>query len=159
VAQQTPSAKPEAIPVPALDKAISDRQVWDKMLVQFENSPFVYDVLMNSSVEFSTPNTWTLKFAPGKEFYQIPAQNKLAELSAAASQISGRTISIQLATDAVLNEGAKQESSSHTAKENKISDEEPFAKGPFAPEETTSPADAPEEVKKILDIFPGELMA
>ena len=159
VAQKTPSVKPEAIPVPALDKAISDRQVWDKMLVQFENSPFVYDVLMNSSVEFSTPNTWTLKFAPGKEFYQIPAQNKLAELSAAASQISGRTISIQLATDAVLNEGAKQESSSHTAKENKISDEEPFAKGPFALEETTSPADAPEEVKKILDIFPGELMA
>ncbi len=159
VAQKTPSVKPEAIPVPTLDKAISDRQVWDKMLVQFENSPFVYDVLMNSSVEFSTPDTWTLKFAPGKEFYQIPAQNKLAELSAAASQISGRTISIQLATDAVLNEGAKQESSSHTAKENKISDEEPFAKGPFALEETTSPADAPEEVKKILDIFPGELMA
>ncbi len=152
------TAQPESTPVPALDKAISNRQVWDKMLVQFEGSPFVYDVLMNSSVEFTTENNWTLQFAPGKEFYQIPAQNKLAELSAAASQICGRKITISIAESPVQPAPA-----SNTAKAVKkanvaaISDEEPFAKGPFAQESV--PADTPEEVKDILDIFPGELMA
>lgn len=148
-------------PVPVLDKAISNHQVWDKMLVQFENSPFVYDVLMNSSVEFTTENEWTLKFASGKEFYQIPAQNKLAELSKAASQLSGRKITISLGnkTAAATASASKDQPSkkSNTAKAV-ISDEEPFAKGPF--EEASAPVtNAPEEIKEILDIFPGELMA
>lgn len=150
-----------AAPVPALDKAISNHQVWDKMLTQFAGSPFVYDVLMNSSVEFTTENEWTLKFAPGKEFYQIPAQNKLAELSAAASQLSGRKITISLGSDAmsVTPKKAKNTSAKKSAKENIISDEEPFAKGPFVDETGSQTADTPEEVKNILEIFPGELMA
>ncbi len=154
------AVQPATTSVPALDKTISNRQVWDKMLVQFENSPFVYDVLMNSSVEFTTENEWTLKFAPGKEFYQIPAQNKLAELSAAASQLCGRKITISLVDKVATTKPAlkAQPSKKEDTAKTVISEEEPFAKGPF--EETAAPMqDAPEEVKKILDIFPGELMA
>ncbi len=160
---QTVAAVPQeetVSPVPALDKTISNRQVWDKMLVQFEGSPFVYDVLMNSSVEFTTENEWMLKFAPGKEFYQIPAQNKLAELSAAASQLSGRKITISLGANAMsVTPKTKTVSAKKSTKENIISDEEPFAKGPFVEEGVSQPADTPEEVKDILEIFPGELMA
>ena len=154
------AVQPATTSVPALDQTISNRQVWDKMLVQFENSPFVYDVLMNSSVEFTTENEWTLKFAPGKEFYQIPAQNKLAELSAAASQLCGRKITISLVDKVATTKPAlkAQPSKKEGTAKTVISEEEPFAKGPF--EETAAPMqDAPEEVKKILDIFPGELMA
>ncbi len=149
-------------PVPALDKAISNRQVWDKMMTQFAGSPFVYDVLINSSVEFTTENEWTLKFAPGKEFYQLPAQNKLAELSAAASQLAGRKITISLGanTMSAAPQKAKAPAAKKSAKENIISDEEPFAKGPFADETSVPAGQMPEEVKDILEIFPnGELMA
>lgn len=153
------ATQPESAPVPVLDKTISNRQVWDKMLVQFEGSPFVYDVLMNSSVEFTTENAWTLKFAPGKEFYQIPAQNKLAELSAAASQLCGRKITISIAEEQPQQAPAKTATSTKKASTvAAISDEEPFAQGAFA-QESTVPADAPQEVKDIMDIFPGELMA
>jgi len=147
--------------VPVLDKAISNHQVWDKMLTQFAGSPFVYDVLMNSSVEFTTENEWTLKFAPGKEFYQLPAQNKLAELSAAASELSGRKITISLGVDAMAAtpKKAKTSATKKSTKENIISDEEPFAKGSFAQEINAQTTQAPEEVKKVLEIFPGELMA
>ena len=131
------------------------------MLTQFAGSPFVYDVLMNSSVEFTTENEWTLKFAPGKEFYQIPAQNKLAELSKAASQLSGRKITISLGADAmsVAPKKAKNTSTKKSTKENIISDEEPFAQGPFVNETSVPAGQTPEEVKDILEIFPGELMA
>ncbi len=151
-------------PLPALDKKISNRHVWDKMMVKFETSPFVYDVLMNSSVEFTTENDWTLTFAPGKEFYQIPAQNKLAELSAAASELSGRKITISLAG----NKATTSPASTKTTTQKKpvkaqaqavISDEEPFAEGPFEAQAVTPPSDAPEEVQGILEIFPGELIA
>lgn len=160
---QTAAPVQEA-PLPALDKKISNRQVWDKMMVKFETSPFVYDVLMNSSVEFTTENEWMLTFAPGKEFYQIPAQNKLAELSAAASELSGRKITISLAQTGVVAAAAPAKTTAKKAPakvsaENIISDEEPFATGTFVQETTTAPADAPEEVKDILEMFPGELIA
>ncbi|MBR5151602.1 MAG: DNA polymerase III subunit gamma/tau [Elusimicrobiaceae bacterium] len=154
-AETSTIAHVKSAPMPALDKAISNRQVWDKMLTQFANSPFVYDVLINSSVEFTTQNEWTLIFAPGKEFYQIPAQNKLADLSAAASELSGRKITISLAVDPAL-QTAKTKGKAQTETKAVILDEEPFAQGPFAPQTS---ADAPEEVKDILEIFPGELMA
>lgn len=156
-----PVRTPATNPVPVLDKAISNRQVWDKMLVQFAGSPFVYDVLINSSVEFTTENEWTLKFAPGKEFYQIPAQNKLMELSQAASELSGRKITISLGdtSSAATTPQAKVAAAKKDTQTPIISDEEPFAKGPFAQEVSTSTTDAPQEVKEILDIFPGELMA
>ena len=171
VAKKAPVSKPtpnqavaapqETTSVPVLDKTISNHQVWDKMMTQFAGSPFVYDVLINSSVEFTTENEWTLKFAPGKEFYQIPAQNKLAELSAAASQLSGRKITISLGanTMSAASAKAKAPATKKSTKENIISDEEPFAKGPFVDETGSQVADTPEEVKDILEIFPGELMA
>ena len=143
-------------PVPVLDAKISNRQVWDKMMAKFAASPFVYDVMINSAVEFTTQDQWTLTFAAGKEFYQIPAQHKLAELSAAASEIAGRKITIELAPDektAVAKKSVKQVSSSA------ISNEEPFVKGPFETETAAELTDAPEEVKDILEMFPGELIA
>ena len=149
-------------PMPALDKKISNRQVWDKMLVQFEKSPFVYDVLINSSVEFTTENEWTLTFAPGKEFYQIPAQNKLPELAAAATQLSGRQITIVLAADnavALGTQATKANQPSAKASADPILDEEPFAQGPEVTAAASSLEDAPEEVKDVLEIFPGELIA
>ena len=149
-------------PMPALDKKISNRQVWDKMLVQFEKSPFVYDVLINSSVEFTTENEWTLTFAPGKEFYQIPAQNKLPELAAAATQLSGRKITIVLASDRATASGTqvtKANQSSLKVSDDPILDEEPFAQGPEVMAAASSLEEAPEEVKDVLEIFPGELIA
>ena len=94
VVSAVPAPSPE---IPAVDKAISNRQVWDKMLVRFEKSPFVYDIMLNGIITFTEENRWTLSFPQGKEFYQIPAQNKLKELSDTASSLSGRTIQIVLA--------------------------------------------------------------
>ncbi len=139
--------------VPGLDTKISNRQVWDKMMAKFASSPFVYDVMINSAVEFTTEDEWTLTFAVGKEFYQIPAQHKLAELSAAASEISGRKITIKLAEDKKV---APVKAEVKQAVAPAISDEEPFATGPFDSADTV---DAPEEVKDILEMFPGELIA
>ncbi len=155
----TPTVQTE--PVPVLDTKISNRQVWDKMLTKFEKSPFVYDVMINSAVEFTTQNSWTLSFATGKEFYQIPAQHKLGELSAAASEIAGRTITIGLAEQMPSQaKTAVSKSSPKTAqKEALIADEEPFAVGPFEEEKPADIANAPEEVKDILEMFPGELIA
>ena len=149
--------------VPVLDKAISNRQIWDKMLERFKTSPFAYDVLLNCTVQFTAENEWTLVFAAGKEFYQIPAQNKLAEFSAAATEFAGRIIAIKLAADAPAKAAPVQNTNAVPAQETKaaISDEEPFAVGPFENEITASavPADTPEEVKEILEMFPGELLA
>ncbi|MBP5403867.1 MAG: DNA polymerase III subunit gamma/tau [Elusimicrobiaceae bacterium] len=147
----TPAVQTEQ--VPALDTKISNRQVWDKMMTKFSSSPFVYDVMINSTVEFTTQNEWTLTFATGKEFYQIPAQHKLAELSAAASEISGRKITIKLVEDkkvAPVKADVKQKEAHF------ISDEEPFATGPF---DSVEAAKTPEEIKEILEIIPGELLA
>ena len=148
-------------PVPVLDKKISNRQVWDKMMTKFSSSPFVYDVMINCAVEFTTQDTWTLTFASGKEFYQIPAQHKLAELSEAASEISGRKITIQLTEDKTATlptAPAAKVAAPTTANNNTITDEEPFAKGPFETQ-TTDAENAPEEIKDILEMFPGELIA
>ncbi len=152
-----PAAQTE--PVPMLDTKISNRQVWDKMLIKFEKSPFVYDVMINSAVEFTTENNWTLTFATGKEFYQIPAQHKLAELSAAATELAGRTITIKLAEQTAVAKTAAKPATKKSATTDLISDEEPFAVGPFEDSKTTGTADAPEEIKGILEIFPGELIA
>lgn len=162
-AQATPT--PE---IPAVDKAISNRQVWDKMLAHFEKSPFVYDIMLNGAISFKEENRWELSFPQGKEFYQIPAQNKLKELSQAASNFSGRTIEIVLA-DNVLEtpvpvSSVKKTKTTKTAAqpvaESVISDEEPFAE--ISQEETgkvVAAADIPEEVKDALNIFGGDLMA
>ena len=199
--EEEASLSPEA--EASLQKTLSNRQIWDKMLQQFAKSPFVYDVMTNCSVTFSDAQ-WTLHFAPGKEFYQIPAQNKLPELEQAAQKISGRVIRIQLGTPeqpsaaqaAPRTESVKKPSAqaakqpanaapyqepapvrgtaagpaAETALQKPsapaggsravISEEEPFVKGNFeADAAAVAAADTPEEVKDILEIFPGELMA
>lgn len=166
-----PAPQAQAIPspeIPAVDKAVSNRQVWDKMLAHFEKSPFVYDIMLNGAISFKEENRWTLSFPKGKEFYQIPAQNKLKELSQAASNFSGRTIEIVLAdnaleTPAAVTPAKKTETTKVAAQpvtESVISDEEPFAE--VSQEETgkvVATADVPEEVKDALNIFGGDLMA
>lgn len=158
--------------VPAVSAAVTNRQIWDKMLKQFEKSPFVYDVMTNCSVTFGE-GEWTLCFPPGKEFYQIPAQNKLGELEEAAKKICGRVIKFKLASaqeekpvPAATRPAARQTAASAPkksapSKAAAISDEEPFVKGNF--EADIMPAatvqDAPEELKDILEVIPGELLA
>ena len=156
----------EAAPVSS--GALTDRQIWDKMLLQFKKSPFVYDVMLNSMVQFGK-DEWTLCFPPGKEFYQIPAQNKLGDLETAAKKISGRTIKFKISSGTPQEDkpsSAAQTKQTPASDENKsasISDEEPFVKRDFsadiAASAGTAPADAPEELKDILEIIPGELLA
>lgn len=160
---------------PALNTAISNRQIWDKMLKHFEKSPFVYDVMTNCSVTFGE-GEWMLGFPPGKEFYQIPAQNKLADLENAAKQISGRVIKFKLGTAPAEETAAPAPAKraparaskpaaakSSVSNNNVISDEEPFVNGNFSadiePSSYTVVQDAPEELKEILEVIPGELLA
>ena len=140
---------------PALATAISNRQVWDKMLKYFEKSPFVYDVMSNCSVRFNETE-WTLVFAPGKEFYQIPAQNKLAELERMAKEFSGRIIHIKLGVEpAVTTVTSSKKTTACAAKketQEPISNEEPFVNASFEQDVLIAPAvtvNAPEEVKEI----------
>ena len=160
---------------PALNTAISNRQIWDKMLKHFEKSPFVYDVMTNCSVTFGE-GEWMLGFPPGKEFYQIPAQNKLADLENAAQQLSGRAIKFKLGTapaEEAVSPAAKRAHArsgkpaavkqAAVSNNNVISDEEPFVNGNFSadiePSSYTVVQDAPEELKEILEVIPGELLA
>lgn len=156
----------EAAPVSS--GTLTDRQIWDKMLLQFKKSPFVYDVMLNSMVQFGK-DEWTLCFPPGKEFYQIPAQNKLGDLETAAKKISGRTIKFKISSGTPQEDKpasaaqTKQTPASGDHKSAAISDEEPFVKRDFSADIAatagTAPADAPEELKDILEIIPGELLA
>lgn len=165
VVSAAPAPTPE---IAAVDKTISNRQVWDKMLSRFEKSPFVYDIMLNGIIAFKEENRWELSFPQGKEFYQIPAQNKLKELSEAASSLSGRSIQIVLAENKLKVSPADNKTSQSVAKpatdvsqQTIISDEEPFVTGPFetSEEKVVSAAETPQEVKEILDMFPGDLLA
>lgn len=172
---QTAAASASLDDAPALNAAVSNRQIWDKMLKHFEKSPFVYDVMTNCSVTFGE-GEWTLGFPPGKEFYQIPAQNKLADLENAAKQISGRVIKFKLGTAPAEEASAPAPSKRAPARAGKsasaktatsagdiISNEEPFVNGNFSadiePSSYTVVQDAPEELKEILEVIPGELLA
>lgn len=172
---KTAAASASLDDAPALNTAISNRQIWDKMLKHFEKSPFVYDVMTNCSVTFGE-GEWMLGFPPGKEFYQIPAQNKLADLENAAKQISGRVIKFKLGTAPAEETAAPAPAKraparaskpaaakSSVSNNNVISDEEPFVNGNFSadiePSSYTVVQDAPEELKEILEVIPGELLA
>lgn len=142
----------EEEPLPEMDAAISNRQIWDKMLALFfKKSPFIYDVMLNCKVQYRE-NEWTLQFAAGKDFYRKPAQGKLAEMSAAACEISGREIRIVLEEKIEKTAPAQEKQAPKVV----ISDEEPFV---LPEKEAAQPATAPEEVQQILDIFKGELLA
>ena len=158
----TPAAKPAIVAAnpetPVLQTAISNQKLWEKMLKHFEKSPFVYDVMLNTTVTFNE-TSWTLSFAPEKAFYQIPAQSKLAELEKAALELGGCKITIQLATVSVApTKAATKATTKTTAKSVEILDEEPLP----TPQSFMAPSsseNAPEEVKEVLDMFPGELLA
>jgi DNA polymerase-3 subunit gamma/tau len=161
-AASSPVEKPAETPLPAaaepvLQTAVSNQKLWEKMLKHFEKSPFVYDVMLNTSVTFNE-DAWTLSFAPEKAFYQIPAQSKLKELEAAALQLGGRRVSITLATAAQPAPVQRASSRAQAAPAVEIVDDAPIAVG----QTFTAPsanAHAPEEVKDVLEMFPGELLA
>ena len=174
-AAEPPAVKPEKAPLakpvetatqepemPAFQTAVSNQKLWEKMLKHFEKSPFVYDVMLNCSVSFDQ-NTWTLSFAPEKAFYQIPAQSKLPELETAALELGGRKVTIRLATASVTTSApvaapAKAAKSARAAQKVEIVDDEPLAV-PVGTLTAAVPQDAPEEVKEVLTMFPGELLA
>lgn len=175
--QENPLPVRQEKPVLATEKPanLTSRQLWEKMLKHFEKNPFVYDVMTNCTVNFGEEE-WTLCFAAGKEFYQIPAQYKLADLEAAAKKISGQTIKFKLAsaqentmtpsakpafvTPVTKKENSAKETSAPVAE---ISAEEPFVAASFekdavAENSFVSAEDAPEEVRGVLEIISGELI-
>lgn len=173
--QPAPAMRPE--PKAASGAPLTDRQLWDKLLVHFSKSLFVYDVMLNSRVAFNG-DEWTLSFAPGKEFYRVPAQTKLPEMEAAAFQISGRKIKFLLASTpssapapAAPRAAAPARSAAPAPKKAEpLSREEPFVKADFSADvnpqaqETKAPQvvpaeDTPEELKDLFSVIPGELMA
>ena len=169
----TPTAAPASEPEPqeelppTLHQTLSNQQLWEKMLKYFEKSPFVYDVMLNGAVKFEDTK-WTLCFSPEKAFYQIPAQSKIGELEEAAKNLGGRKIKIELSVAAETEPAApvkkatraKVKAATAPTQKAEILDEEPLAQGPFQGAPATSPDGAAlEEVKEILDVIPGELLA
>lgn len=161
------SQEPEELPV-SLQQTLSNQQLWERMLKHFEKSPFVYDVMLNCAVKFEDTK-WTLCFAPEKAFYQIPAQSKIGELETAAKNLGGRKVTIELSVAAETSAAVapakkttrpKSKAAVTPAKKAEILDEEPLSQGPFqvAPS-ASADGTAPEEVKEILDVIPGELLA
>ena len=169
VAQAEPVAvsRPAAQVPPETGALITDnRQLWDALLKAFSASPFVYDVMTNCSVHFDG-DSWTISFGKGKEFYKVPAQNKLPDLEKKAFKLSGRHIKFQISVSASAS--ATQRPAVQTparpapvfaAGSNRISDEEPFVKADFSADiEPASSKEVPEELKGILDVIGGEVLA
>lgn len=170
VAQAEPAAvsRPSAQASSETGALITDnRQLWDALLKAFSGSPFVYDVMTNCSVHFDG-DSWTISFGKGKEFYKVPAQNKLPDLEKQAFKLSGRHIKFQISVSASAS--AAQRSAAQAparpapvsaAGSNRISDEEPFVKADFSAdiEPEASAAPVPEELKGILDVIGGEVLA
>ena len=170
--QDTPAVQAPTVPAAAKPAAqLTDRQVWDALLSQFSKSPLMYDVMTSCSVQFGEDG-WAISFAPGKEFYRVPAKSKLPELETAAFKISGRKIKITLAEGAAASAApkaqatgvkaapaAKQATAANTQTAQAISQEEPFVKGDFSADAGVQAQEAPEELKDLFSVIPGELMA
>lgn len=169
VAQSEPAAvsHPAAQASSETGALITDnRQLWDALLKAFSGSPFVYDVMTNCSVHFDG-DSWTISFGKGKEFYKVPAQNKLPDLEKQAFKLSGRHIKFQISVSASAS--AAQRPAVQTPARpapvsaigsNRISDEEPFVKADFSADiEPASSKEVPEELKGILDVIGGEVLA
>ena len=142
-----------------------NRQLWDALLKAFSGSPFVYDVMTNCSVHFDG-DSWTISFGKGKEFYKVPAQNKLPDLEKKAFKLSGRHIKFQISVSASAAQRSAAQAPARPAPvsaagSNRISDEEPFVKADFSAdiEPEASAAPVPEELKGILDVIGGEVLA
>ncbi len=169
VAQAEPAAvsRPSAQASSETGALITDnRQLWDALLKAFSGSPFVYDVMTNCSVHFDG-DSWTISFGKGKEFYKVPAQNKLPDLEKKAFKLSGRHIKFQISVSASASAAQRPaaQAPSRTApvsatEANRISDEEPFVKADFSADiEPASSKEVPEELKGILDVIGGEVLA
>ena len=170
--QDTPAVQAPTVPAAAKPAAqLTDRQVWNALLSQFSKSPLMYDVMTSCSVQFGEGG-WAISFAPGKEFYRVPAKSKLPELETAAFKISGRKIKITLAEGAAASAApkaqatgvkaapaAKQATAANTQTAQAISQEEPFVKGDFSADAGVQAQEAPEELKDLFSVIPGELMA
>lgn len=163
-APKASSFAPQAVAPSPTEKITDNRMLWDAMLKAFESSPFVYDVMTNCSVHFEG-DVWTISFGQGKEFYRIPAQNKLADLEKKALKLGGRKISFKIAQNAAApqasparTEEPRVQTPSHSME---ISAEEPFVKADFSAdvEPQSSAADVPEELRGILDVIDGEVLA
>lgn len=169
VAQSEPAAvsRPAAQVPPETGALITDnRQLWDALLKAFSASPFVYDVMTNCSVHFDG-DSWTISFGKGKEFYKVPAQNKLPDLEKKAFKLSGRHIKFQISVSASASAAQRPAAQApartapvSAAGSNRISDEEPFVKADFSADiEPASSKEVPEELKGILDVIGGEVLA
>lgn len=175
-AEPFPSPVKEEVKVSAEPTSLSNEQVWSRMFTEFKKSPFVYDVMNNCEVSFQG-NDWTLSFPSGKEFYQIPAQKKIAEMELAAKKISTRSIKIKIATSSAKQEEVaplkkteekapsvsvqkQSEPIGFSAKDKKeiISEEEPFVAADFS-QDIISSEEMPNEVKEVLEVIPGEFLA
>lgn len=167
VAQAAPAAvsRPSAQASSETGALITDnRQLWDALLKAFSGSPFVYDVMTNCSVHFDG-DSWTISFGKGKEFYKVPAQNKLPDLEKKAFKLSGRHIKFQISISASAAQRSAAQAPARPAPvfaagSNRISDEEPFVKADFSADiEPASSKEVPEELKGILDVIGGEVLA
>ena len=169
VAQAEPAAvsRPSAQASSETGALITDnRQLWDALLKAFSGSPFVYDVMTNCSVHFDG-DSWTISFGKGKEFYKVPAQNKLPDLEKQAFKLSGRHIKFQISVSASASAAQRPAAQAparpapvFAAESNRISDEEPFVKADFSADiEPASSKEVPEELKGILDVIGGEVLA
>ncbi|MBR3631894.1 MAG: DNA polymerase III subunit gamma/tau [Elusimicrobiaceae bacterium] len=158
---------PQSVAAPV--NCTDDRSLWENLVQAFKPSVFVYDALTNCSVHFG-PDQWTIHFGKGKEFYKVPASTKLPELEKMAYKLSGRNIrfSITVAeqtvpaadTTAKKQTRAANQAAAPTASADTITAEEPFVKADFSAEvEAISDEKTPEELKDILDIIGGEVLA
>ena len=164
--RQPAAAAVKAQPAAAPQSAVvsDDRALWNLLLKAFQPSPFIYDVMTNCAVHFVGDN-WSISFGPGKEFYKIPAQNKLADLEKKALQLGGRKIKFSIvvgkasptATAAAAAAAAKTPSDASVP----LTDEDPLVQADFSADVAPAAASGPvpEELKGILDVIGGEVLA
>lgn len=157
---QTVSEPKSAGAASVVTAPLSNKALWDKMIKYFEKSPFVYDVMLHCEVSFQE-NEWIMSFSAEKAFYQIPAQSKIAEIEQAALQLGGRKITIKLsATQPDTKSAAAPKTAVAATKVKnsvKILDEKPLPMPEVV--RAAKPSDnAPEELKEVLEMFPGELV-
>lgn len=154
-------------------KITQDQELWDALIKAFKNSIFVYDALTNCTVHFDGDH-WNIHFGKGKEFYKVPASNKLADLEKTALKLSGRKIHFTVtafSAQTPVDPSAAQPTASAPAQQPRaaktapvISSEEPLIKADFSGDAPATAAQkngekVPQEVQNLLDIFGGEVLA
>ena len=160
VKTETPSMKTASETV----KITQDKDLWDALIRAFKNSIFVYDALTNCTVRFEGDN-WNIHFGKGKEFYKVPASNKLAELEKTAYKLSGRNIHFTVTAFSAAQ--TPKQTAANISAQNRvtgakaISDEEPLVQADFSADANANSngEKVPQEVQNLLDIFGGEVLA